>query len=69
LQYRQSNNPLDYYIAQQVGMALRVFEQPEAQRFDFSSDGTGEQHLEAVIKATSKQRRFCVYGDGSVVTA
>lgn len=53
LQYRPSNNPLDYYIAQQVGMALRVFEQPEAQRFDFSSDGTGEQHLEAVIQATS----------------
>lgn len=53
LQYKPSNNPLDYYIAQQVGMALRLFEQPEEHRFDFSSDGSGEQRLETVIKASS----------------
>ncbi len=52
LQYRPSNNPLDYYIAQQVGIALRMFEQPEAQRFDFASDGSGEKHLESIIKSS-----------------
>jgi len=29
LQYRPSNSPLDYYIAQQVGIVLRMFEQPD----------------------------------------
>jgi len=53
LQYKPSNNPLDYYIAQQVGIALRMFEQPEEQRFDFSSDSSGEKRLETVIKASS----------------
>lgn len=53
LQYRPSNNPLDYFIAQQVGIALRMFEQPESQRFDFSSDGSGEKNLEAIIRASS----------------
>lgn len=53
LQYRPSNSPLDYYIAQQVGIALRMFEQPEGQRFDFSSDGSGEKVLESIIKAST----------------
>ena len=53
LQYKPSNNPLDYYIAQQVGIALRMFEQPEDKRFDFASDNSGEKNLEAIIKATS----------------
>ncbi len=52
LQYRPSNNPLDYYIAQQVGIALRMFEQPEGQRFDFSSDGSGEKNIETIIKVS-----------------
>ena len=54
LQYRPSNSPLDYYIAQQVGIALRMFEQPEGQRFDFSSDGSGEKALESIIKASAR---------------
>lgn len=54
LQYRPSNSPLDYYIAQQVGTALRMFEQPEGQRFDFSSDGSGEKALESIIKASAR---------------
>ncbi len=29
-----------------------MFEQPEGQRFDFSSDGSGEKNLEAIIKAS-----------------
>lgn len=53
LQYRPSNSPLDYYIAQQVGIVLRMFEQPEGQRFDFSSDGSGEKALESIIKAST----------------
>lgn len=54
LQYRPSNNPLDYYIAQQVGIVLRMFEQPDDQRFDFSSDGSGEKSLESMIKASAQ---------------
>jgi len=53
LQYRPSNSPLDYYIAQQAGIALRMFEQPESQRFDFSSDGSGEKVLESAIRASA----------------
>lgn len=53
LQYRPSNSPLDYYIAQQVGIVLRMFEQPEEQRFDFSSDGSGEKSLESIIRASA----------------
>lgn len=53
LQYRPSNSPLDYYIAQQVGTVLRMFEQPEGQRFDFSSEGSGEKAIESVIKASA----------------
>jgi hypothetical protein len=53
LQYRPSNNPLDYYIAQLVGVVLRMFEQPASQRFDFSSDGSGEKILESNIKASA----------------
>lgn len=54
LQYRPSNCPLDYYIAQQVGIALRMFEQPEGQRFDLSSNGFGEKALESIIKASAR---------------
>lgn len=53
LQYRPSNEPLDYYIAQQIGMALRVFEQPMNQRFDFASDGSGEKSLETTIRSSA----------------
>lgn len=53
LQYRPSNEPVDYYIAQQIGMALRVFEQAENQRFDFASDGSGEKSLETIIRASA----------------
>ena len=53
LQYRPSNNSVDYYIAQQVGIALRMFEQPKDQRFDFSSDGSGKKSLEAIINAST----------------
>ncbi|MDO8995738.1 MAG: hypothetical protein Q7U77_03875 [Sediminibacterium sp.] len=53
LQYKPSNNSLDYYIAQQVGIALRMYEQPENKRFDFASDNSGEKDLEAIIKAAA----------------
>lgn len=53
LQYRPSNDPLDYYVAQQVGIVLRMFELPEDQRFNFASDGRGEKKLESMLKASS----------------
>lgn len=53
LQYRSSNSPLDYYIAQQVVTALRMFEQQDHLRFDFSSNGSGEKSLEAIIKSST----------------
>ena len=53
LQYRPSNDPLDYYVAHQVGIVLRMFELPEDQRFDFASDGRGEKQIESILKASS----------------
>lgn len=52
LQYRPSNRPVDYFISQQVGVVIRMFEQPPEQRYDFASDGSGEKQLESIIKAS-----------------
>ena len=36
LRYQPSDAPLDYLVAYQAGFALRIFENPEEQRFDFN---------------------------------
>lgn len=53
LQYRPSNAPLDYYVAQQVGTVLRMFELPEEQRFDFAGNDRGEKAVESILRASS----------------
>jgi hypothetical protein len=53
LQYRPSNDPLDYYVAQQVGTVLRMFELPEIQRFDFAGNDRGENAVESILRASS----------------
>ncbi len=50
LQYRPSNDPLDYWVAYQAGYALRLFQLPPAQRFDFAGTGRGTEQVEALLK-------------------
>ena len=50
LQYRPSNDPIDYWVAYQAGFALRLFELPPAERFDFAGTGQGTEQVEALLK-------------------
>ena len=50
LQYRPSNDPIDYWVAYQAGFALRLFELPPAERFDFTGTGQGTEQVEALLK-------------------
>lgn len=50
LRYRPSNEPLDYWVAYQAGYALRLFELPPAQRFDFAATGTAAGDVETLLR-------------------
>lgn len=50
LQYRPSNAPLDYWAAVQAGYALRLFELPPEQRFDFAGTGHGLDQVRAMLE-------------------
>lgn len=50
LQYRPTNDPLDYWVALQAGYALRLFELPEDQRFDFAGTGQGLDQVSAMLQ-------------------
>ena len=49
LRYRTTNDPLDYWVAYQAGFALRLFELPPADRFDFAATGTAERQVEVLM--------------------
>ena len=49
LKYRQSKEPLDYWVAYQAGYVLRLFELPPAERVDFASTGIGEGGVELLL--------------------
>ncbi len=49
LRYRPSNDPLDYWVAYQTGYALRLFELPPAERFDFAGTGAGVEHVQTLL--------------------
>ena len=49
LRYRPSNDPLDYWVAYQAGYALRLFELPPAERFDFAGTGDGAEHVQTLL--------------------
>lgn len=50
LRYRPSNEPLDYWVAYQAGYALRLFELPAGQRFDFAGTGTAAGEVETLMR-------------------
>ena len=50
LQYRPSNEPLDYWVAYQAGYALRLFELAPDERMDFAGTGAGASGVEVLLK-------------------
>lgn len=54
LQYRPSNDPIDYWVAYQAGFALRLFQLPPAERFDFVGTGDGAAQVQSLL--TTGQR-------------
>ena len=51
LHYRPSNDPLDYWVAYQVGFALRLFELAPNERFDFVATGDGGEQVRSMLTA------------------
>lgn len=50
LRYRPSNDPIDYWVAYQAGYALRLFDLPPNERFDFAGTGQGAEQVETLLK-------------------
>ncbi|KPF61696.1 hypothetical protein D621_00220 [beta proteobacterium AAP51] len=50
LQYRPSNEPIDYWVAVQAGYVLRLFELPPEERFDFAGTGRGLNQVQAMLE-------------------
>lgn len=48
--YRPTNDPIDYWVAYQAGFAIRLFDLPPNERFDFVGTGQGIEHVETLIK-------------------
>jgi hypothetical protein len=51
LRYQPSDKPLDYLVAYQAGFALRMFENPPEERFDFVSTGDAVAGVSELVKA------------------
>lgn len=49
LRYRPANEPLDYWVAYQAGYALRLFDLPPNERFNFASTGAGVEQVSAML--------------------
>ena len=50
LRYRPSNEPIDYWVSYQAGYAVRLFDLPPNERFDFVGAGEGAQQVETLLK-------------------
>ena len=50
LKYRPTNDPLDYWVAYQAGYAIRLFDLPPNESFDFVGTGDGVEQVETLIK-------------------
>lgn len=50
LRYRPTNDPIDYWVAYQAGYALRLFDLPPNERFDFAGTGEGTEQVETLLK-------------------
>lgn len=49
LSYRPNNDPIDYWVAYQAGYALRLFELPEKERFDFFTTQDGVTQVKTLL--------------------
>lgn len=49
LRYRPTNDPIDYWVAYQAGFALRLFDLPPNERFDFAGTGEGIKQVETLL--------------------
>ena len=49
LHYRPTNEPIDYWVAYQAGYALRLFDLPPNERFDFAGTGEGAKQVEMLL--------------------
>lgn len=50
LRYRPANEPQDYWVAYQAGYALRLFDLPPNERFNFASTGDGLEQVSTLLK-------------------
>ena len=49
LQYRPTNDPLDYWVTYQAGFAMRLFDLPPNERFNFVGTGVGADQVHALL--------------------
>lgn len=49
--YRPTNEPLDYWVAYQAVFAIRLFDLPPNERFDFVGTGQGVDAVQTLLKA------------------
>lgn len=49
LHYRPTNEPIDYWVVYQAGYALRLFDLPPNERFDFAGTGEGAKQVETLL--------------------
>jgi len=50
LKYRPTNDPIDYWVAYQAGYAIRLFDLPPNERFDFVGTDDGVEQVETLMK-------------------
>lgn len=48
--YRPTNDPIDYWVAYQAGFALRFYDLPPDERFDFAGTGAGVDQVATLMK-------------------
>jgi hypothetical protein len=48
--YQPSNTPIDYWVAYQCGFAIRLFDLPPDERFNFAGTGEGTQQVLTLLK-------------------
>ncbi|MCC5611962.1 hypothetical protein LC612_35830 [Nostoc sp. CHAB 5834] len=54
LKYRPDNDPLDYWVAYQACVALRLFSLPSEKRFDLAATGLAQKSIKQLLSAGLK---------------
>ena len=60
LQYRPTNDPLDYWVTYQAGFAMRLFDLPPNERFNFVGTGVGADQVHALHWALLNLRSYAI---------